>query len=203
MFFDFGWWAMDDVRFDELMREAGAVPQVRSATVLQLADESRARSGTARRRRPVVVAAAVGGTLLLAAATSTAALMKVPPFQSVEPDMYRTQASIAVDYRSITGHENHCLAFLEFTHLSAQQADAANVLVQQHDWTGIGQTAYDRASTGSTDPDVIEIRFTDLLGEQLHTVALTGVPGIASSTLDADGKAAWNGWSMSCTGGQQ
>jgi hypothetical protein len=194
---------MDDVKFDELMREAGAVPQVRSTTVLQLANETRARSRPTRRRRPVVVAAAVGGTLLLAAATSTATLMKIPPFQSLEPDMYRTQASIAVDYRSITGHENHCLAFLEFTHLSVQQADAADALVKQHDWTGIGQTAYDRAATGRTDPDAIESRFTDLLGEQLHSVAITGLPGIAPSTLNADGKAAWNGWSMSCADGQQ
>jgi hypothetical protein len=193
---------MDDVKFDEVMREAGAVPQVRSTRVLQLAEESRARSRPVRRRRPVVIAVAVGGALLLAAATSTAALMKIPPFQSIPAGMYRTQASIAVDYRSITGHENHCLAFLEFMDLSVPQADAANALVKQHDWTGIGQTAYDRAATGRTDPDAIESRFTDLLGEQLHSVAITGLPGIAASGIDAGGKAAWSGWSMSCKGGQ-
>ena len=193
---------MDDVKFDDLMREAGSVPQVRSATVLQLAEESRARSRQVRRRRPVVVVAAVGGTLLLAAAASTAPLMKVPPFQSVETDMYRTHASIAIDYRSITGHENYCTAFLEFTHLTVQQADAADALVKQHDWTGIGQAAYDRASSGRTDTDAIESRFTDLLGEQLHSVAITTLPGIAASGVDASGEAAWSGWSMSCKGGQ-
>lgn len=194
---------MDDVEFDELMREAGAVPQVRSITVLQLAEESRAQNRPVRRRRTAVVAVAVGVTLLLAAATSTAALTKIPPFQSIPAGMYRTQASISVDYRSITGHENHCLAFLEFMDLSVPQADAANALVQQHDWTGIGQSTYNRAAVGLTDGDAIDTRFTDLLGEQLHSIAISGLPGIASYALNADGKAAWSGWSMSCKDGQR
>lgn len=190
---------MDDSQFDELMREAGAVPRVSATT---LAEERRHRAHTVR-LRPVVVAAAVGGSLLLAAATSTAALLKVPPFQSLEPGMYRTQSSIAVDYRSITGHKNHCLAFLEFTNLSVEQADAADDLVRQHDWAGIGQRAYDRAASGHRDARVIDDVFTDLLGDQLHSVAIAALPDIASSGLDAHGTAAWNGWSMSCSGGQR
>lgn len=193
---------MDDLKFDELVRDAGAVPRVRSSTVMALAEESRYGRRSSRRRRPLVGVAAVSGVLLLAAATGTAALMKLPPFQGLEPEMYRTQASIAIEYRSITGHENHCQAFLEFTNLSVKQADAADTLVEQHDWSGIGQRSYDTAAAARSDGDAIETRFTDVLGDQLHTVAVSALPGIAPSGVNADGAASWSGWSMSCKGGQ-
>ena len=193
---------MDDLKFDELMQRAGSVPRVRPATLVRLAEESRGRVTSIRRRRPLVIGAAIGGTVLLAAATSTAALMGVPPFQGLEPDIYRTQDSIAVTYRSVTGHENHCSAFLEFTHLTPSQAAAADALVRQHDWAGIGQRAYDTAATGRTDSTKIESRFTDNLDTQLHDAAMQALPGVASSGVGADGKPAWSGWSMSCEGGQ-
>lgn len=193
---------MDDVKFDDLMRDAGAVPRVRSSLVTELAEESRHVDRPARHRKALVVAVAVTGAVLLAAATSTAALMKVPPFQGLEADTYRTQASISVDYRSITGYENHCLAFLEFTNLSVKQADAANTLVEQHDWSGIGQRSYDTAAAGRRDYAAIDTRFTDVLGDELHTVTIDALPGIVPNGVDADGKAAWSGWSMYCDGGQ-
>ncbi|WP_375407473.1 hypothetical protein [uncultured Amnibacterium sp.] len=193
---------MDELKFDELVRDAGAVPRVRSTAVMRLAEESRLGRLSSRRRRPLVVVAAVSGVVLLAAATGTAALMKLPPFQGLEPEMYRTQASIAIEYRSITGYQNHCEAFLEFTNLSVKQADAADALVEQHDWSGIGQRSYDTAAAGLSDDDAIETRFTDVLGDQLHTVAVRALPGVASSGVNADGAASWSGWSMSCEGGQ-
>lgn len=183
---------MNDEDFARLVEQAGQTTRAQAATL----DAVVARTRDAARRRPhrrrgLVVGVAVAGAVLLAAAASSSYWTKLPPFQSVDADMYRTQTAIPVDFTMQSGQRVHCEAFLEFKYLSVTQSEQAERYVQQHDWSGFGQSMYnDGATPGESYEDAQARRGQmrrDALADQLRSelAAGDGVVGLDGRERDS------------------
>lgn len=179
---------MNDDEFEDLLARAGATTTVRVATLDRLVEDARRPQRRKRGRKPLVITLAVTGAVLLAAAATSDAWKHIAPFQSLENGMYRTQTSIPVDYVEQDGVHESCTAFLEFIDLSTAQAAQADAYVEQHDWAGLGQRAYD-AHPG-TD-------ISDSLDPLMNTAAEAAVPSAAPEGTETNA-AKISGWSMTC-----
>lgn len=175
---------MDGNEFDTLLRQAGTTATVRPQTLDRLVDA--ARNGRRRRGKPVVIGLAVTGALLLAAAATSEQWMKVPPFASLEDNMYRTQAAIPVDFTMTDGQRVHCQSFLEYKYLTSGQARQATAYVEAHDWSGFGQRLYDDGTPAGESYEDAQVRIYDALDPLLKTIALTAVPSAVSHSAAAE-----------------
>lgn len=200
---------MDDHALDRLLAmqvqqphadTAAAVDElVRAARVEVVATSPR----RLQRRRLFVGGVVLGAVVLTGGGTLTAAQLGMPPFQTLEPEVQRVQAPIAVDYVSVTGKNVHCEAFLEFRHLSQDQLDDAQTYVAARNWSSTGQQAYDTAKNAakSSEPDAVDQAFNEVLDARMEKVAARAVPG-AVHNADTAGPQI-TGWSMSCPTGQR
>jgi hypothetical protein len=188
---------MDGDEFEALLTRAGTTTAVRQATLDELVQRTRASRRRSRSRKPVVIGVAVLGAALLAAAATSSAWTKIPPFQSLPADQYRTQTAIPVDYTTTSGQAVRCQAFLEYLHLSVAEADQAQAYVRQHDWTGFGQRLYDAGAPAHERAEHAQSRVLDALDPALTAVEHEAVPSAAPKGSATDG-ASISGWSIVC-----
>jgi hypothetical protein len=178
---------MNDEEFARLVEQAGVTKAVPARTLDQLVEQTRP-VGRRRRggRRPTMVTVAVAGAVLLAAAASTSYALKIPPFQGLDNDMYRTQTAIPVDFTMQSGQRVHCQAFLEFRYLSNAQAAQADRYVQQHDWSGFGQSLYDDGVEPGESYEDAQTRIYDALTPILRRNAHIAVPSAVEPSQKAE-----------------
>lgn len=109
----------------------------------QAADEEVAARRPRRRRR--VLAAVAIAAVLSGAGTVTAYELSIPPFQSLDPGLFRLRPAIVIDYPIGGGALRRCEAFPEFINLTDAQETTARRWAEDRDWTGYGATLADRA----------------------------------------------------------
>lgn len=124
-------------------------------------------------------------------------------FQTLEPGVQRVQQPIPVEYVIETGKRVRCEAFLKYRNLTSDQMDAARTYVEQRNWSGFGQQAYDtaKATVGTSAPDRVDKAMRKVLDQEFAEAAAAAVPG-ASTAIEASGPAV-NGHSMACPTGQR
>jgi len=178
---------MNDEDFARLAEQAGQTTRAQAATLEELVARTRNAAGRRpHRRRGLVVGVAVVGAVLLAAAASSSYWTKLPPFQSVDTDMYRTQTAIPVDFTTRSGQRVHCEAFLEFKYLSVAQSGQAERYVQQHDWSGFGQSLYNDGATPGESYEDAQTRIYDALTPILQSDAHEAVPAAVEHSQKAE-----------------
>ena len=199
---------MDDQELDNMLasRHQPTTPQMEAAVGdLVVATRMEATSARLRpsRRRWMAGGVALGAVLVTAGGTLTAAQLNLPPFQSLEPGVQRVQQPIPVNYVIDTGKNVRCEAFLEYRGLTSDQMEAARTYVEQRDWSGFGQQAYDTAgrTTAASTPDAVDHAFGDVLDRELRAAAHAAVPAASPSAV-TDGPTI-SGWSMACPTGQR
>lgn len=199
---------MDDDELDALLTRAR--PALGSETATAARDlatatrpASRGRVARPRRRRRVFWGAAAAGVVLLTAGgTLTAAQLHVPPFQTLEPGVERISTAVPVDYVERSGRPVTCEAFLEFRQLDRSSRDQVTRYLQEQDWTGFGQTAYDTAAArtkSSSEPTTTDV-FYEIVDEDLAAAATRALPGVPVNDRHSAG-VIFSGSAMSCRPG--
>jgi hypothetical protein len=186
----------------DLLARAGDVPGLSATTLAAMVDDVVAVSSerrTARRGRTApVFAIALGGAIVLTGGASvTAAVMSIPPFQSLEPGMYRVPDPIHAVIPMPDGTHERCLAFVEFKGLNAAEEAHAREVVDEYDWAPTVRAAADDATAANPPQAEFEAAFSDALGVRLTAIIIerTGLPEASTSTRPGP---AFSGWSMSC-----
>lgn len=164
----------------------------------QTADEE-AAARRPRRRRRVVLAAVASAVVLCGAGTVTAYELSIPPFQSLDPGLFRLRPAIVIDYPIRPGVVHRCEAFPEFINLTDAQEAAARDWADDQDWTGYGDTLADeaRAVRGVVDESSVLNAFgADLRGRLVEQI----LPGISQDPVRANqtGAPALAGYAASC-----
>jgi hypothetical protein len=160
----------------------------------------RGSSVPAWHRRPrvrvgLVLAAAI---TLTAGASVTAAELSIPPFQTIGAGTERTTTAIPLDYVQTDGKPVRCLAFMEFENLNSAHDTRVEAFIKTHDWTGFGQTIYDRAVARAEGPTEVDQSMD--IDAPLYAEARTVFPGLPRSfAVDPATQLSFAGSSMSCT----
>jgi len=154
---------------------------------------------TWHRRRSVRVGFVLAAAIALTAGASvTAAELSIPPFQTIDAGTERTTTAIPLNYVQTDGKPVRCLAFMEFKNLDAEHDTRVEAFIKTHEWSGFGQTIYDRAvarAKGSTEVD----EFMDI-DDPLYAEARAVFPGLPRSfAVDPTSQLSFAGSSMSCT----
>lgn len=197
---------MNDHDFDLLMRQASSTPTLSQDTLSEIVLNARRQvhARPRRGRRAAVVGGVVAGTLLLAAgASTTVLLLQQAPYQGLEQGVSRASVAIPVDYVSASGADNHCQAYLELRNATPGLLRQADDFAASHDWTGLGQRAYDAAFAAGGDVDTITSALGSEVSEQLRTAAVAALPISETSSGADDALPAWSGSAMYCPGGQR
>jgi hypothetical protein len=197
---------MDDNKLDELLRQNKRVWDdgvTDGITRMVFATEAEARQGALAHRRPhrrgVIIGAVVAGAIALTAGASiTAAELGIPPFQSIEAGTQRVATPVPVTYTESNGTPVTCQAFMEFRNLdNASQAQLASD-IKKHDWSGVGQAAYDAARIRGGTSDEINSHFTGQIRASMLTEATAVLPQLVEGPSTTKG-VIFNGYGMSCS----
>jgi len=196
---------MDDLRLDDLLRQAAPAPPVGAAATAvllarQLRDEQAGAVALRGRRHPrrITVAAVVAALSLSGAGTLTAYQLGVPPFQSLESGVMRAMTGVPVDYTSSTGQDVECLAFIEYRNLDAHQRDRIESAAGDDRWNGYGQRVLDGLAIPTASPEDQQLAIGRVVGEDLWLAARAAVPGLVHAQTGRTDGPLFTGSSMSC-----
>ncbi len=205
---------MMDSELDELLaaHQTTISPEVVLA-VDELVTRTRLQAGSQPvkrpwRRRRVVWAGVAGSALVLTGAAGwlSAEQLRTPPFSTIPDRVQRLEPAVPVDYTTVDNEQVHCQAFLEFQHLDLAQVDAVQAYLTGRDWTGFGQTVYDRAAARLPAASRTSEQVNQELGEVLDPALGKAVTGAVSSVRFrgfGKGQPTYNGYAMTCGTGQR
>lgn len=190
-----------DRLLDAAAPDVGPAPRAAAEELARLTrqavdDEPAARP---RRRRRALLAAVASAMILCGAGTVTAYELSIPPFQSLDPGLFRLRPAIVIDYTISPGVVHRCEAFPEFINLTDTQESAARAWVEDQDWTGYGDMLADKARTVRGVVD--EASVLDAFGADLRARLVDQIlPGISQDPVQATqtGAPALAGYGASC-----